>query len=395
MLVRLGLFLSIVGAQFLVPQLAFNMSRVDYVLLPLVGFGLFSMLRFGSPAIAGWARCLPALWLILLGSVIGLSTVGVTQWALISMGQTLYAVLLFFAVWFLIDVYRMEDVAIRACRWAAILLAITFLVQTYDHRAAASFPNPNLAGHYATTMSAVLMFVSDRRRDHWIGLITLAVALYTTSSFGAIAMTLVMLTVWFVRGIQRYTAVLLAVLVAVGLGTVFFLTQPEEEVPVEHTTVEVSSGLSESRFEKSQTGRFRLWSSGIAEWYNEPWGLGPGGTVERRVDSELTARESIGQIHSDPLGMLIDRGPLGLIGWIALWATLWAIARPKGIARILIAGFLTQAMFRETLHYRHMWIALAIALVVDARTRDRAVAAVETPGPDAAEVAVVTAGDPT
>jgi len=31
-------------------------------------------------------------------------------------------------------------------------------------------------------------------------------------------------------------------------------------------------------------------------------------------------------------------------------------------------------MFRETLHYRHMWIVLALALVVDHRTRLEALA---------------------
>ena len=372
-LVRWFAFLALPGAMFLMPQLALNASRIDAVIIPLVLFGFVTMFRYGSPAVAGAARALPWLWLVLIGSLLGLATVGLTLWAVSSLAQTTYALLTFFCMWHLIHVYRLEATVYRSVRWAAIISTLILALPSYHHRAAGYFPNPNVAGHYAATVGGFLLFGGTRTRDRWLGAINLAVGLYTSSSFGAITMVLAMSAVWFTRTLRSHTAVLAVVLIGILLGTVFLLTRPVQEVPVEESKVEVSSGLSESRFEKSQTGRLRLWTRGLGQWADNPWGIGPSGASDRKFIELHDVREdsSIGQIHSDPLGMLVERGVIGLVGWIGMWVSFWSAAPKRGLARLMILGFLMQTVFRETIHYRHLWIVLALAMVIDHRNEAR------------------------
>ncbi len=37
---------------------------------------------------------------------------------------------------------------------------------------------------------------------------------------------------------------------------------------------------------------------------------------------------------------------------------------------MFIVGALVQGVFRETFHYRHMWLIIAVALVIDSRRQD-------------------------
>ena len=76
------------------------------------------------------------------------------------------------------------------------------------------------------------------------------------------------------------------------------------------------------------------------------------------------------EIHNDALGYLVERGVLGLIGYIGFWVVVWKASRPGGLARMLIIGSLVQGMFRETFHYRHMWLIIALAFVMDGRKTD-------------------------
>ena len=48
-----------------------------------------------------------------------------------------------------------------------------------------------------------------------------------------------------------------------------------------------------------------------------------------------------------------------------LWVTVWRFTRRGGLARALFCGYLAASLFRETMHYRHWWLFLPLAMVFD------------------------------
>ena len=49
---------------------------------------------------------------------------------------------------------------------------------------------------------------------------------------------------------------------------------------------------------------------------------------------------------------------------------IWRSAPAFGVTRLLLAACLISGLFREVIHYRHMWMFLALAMAVDhARSR--------------------------
>ena len=56
-----------------------------------------------------------------------------------------------------------------------------------------------------------------------------------------------------------------------------------------------------------------------------------------------------------------------LVYLIGIWAVIWSLTKPGGYARVLIIGNWVQAIFRETMNYRHVWLLLAFLIVLDQR----------------------------
>ena len=96
-------------------------------------------------------------------------------------------------------------------------------------------------------------------------------------------------------------------------------------------------------------------------------GVGPAGVVNRKI--ALLNGQPL-QVHDDMLSFLVERGPIGLIGLIGLWVVIWRCAKPRGIARLMIVSLFVASLFRQTMHYRHMWLLLALALAYDNRRSD-------------------------
>jgi hypothetical protein len=366
LLLHVGLVLGYVGTAVLRPQVAGSLSFVDPILGALCAYGVWSMTAVGSTATRSLVRVLPWVWLIYVGSLLGLSHVGMTQWAIQSLLQTTLALLTFFCVWHLIEVYGLYETATRGAVLAFIVGVVSLVVVPYTYRASGWFPNPNYPGHFGALGAALLVCIGSPRVK-LLGLVGGAIVLWTTASFGAIAMCVVMLAVAVARAVERYTAVLAVVLGGLVVATALFLAAPAEEVETESGSWQVKGVISEDRFDKSQGSRAEIWSKAISELQDEPLGIGPNGVHSREIATE---RGRPVEIHSDVIGFLVERGVVGLIGLLGLWFVIWRSAPAFGVTRLLLAACLISGMFREVIHYRHMWMFLALAMAVDhARSR--------------------------
>ena len=366
------------GIVFLRPALPQNLAFVDPVLLLLSLVGLVSMTRLGSRATLAAGRTLPWVWLILLGSIMGLFSVGITEWAVSNMLRTALALLTFFCIWHLVDVTRSERAALVGTCIGLVVTSLALATQASSLRGFAFFDHPNYAGHF-TTMASMLLFVQARTwRVKVLALLALMIGLLETASFGAIAMALSMFGVLVIRSLKRSTALLAVALIFVAIFGLFVSAPGVDGLP-SIKDWNVSEVISEERFERSQGSRAEIWGKAIAAYAETPWGVGPDGVAKR----ELAEYRGIAlEIHADALGYLVERGILGVIGYIGLWVTIWRSTRPGGIAHVLIVGVLVQGLFRETMHYRHLWLLVGLAAVFDQRSAERdAVHEADAPDP--------------
>lgn len=316
----------------------------------------------GSLATSTLVRSAPWLWLILIGSMLGLWGVGITPWAVESLTSTVMAIGAFFAFWYVIDTRQAERPAIIGTAIGLTINVFHAVLLNDRVRARGLIDSPNYLGHYAAMAGAVLFITAKRPSLKIAAVVLMAVAIYASSSFGAMAMVAVALMVALVRVAARSSAVLAVVLITfTSLVLVFALVSspisPESDGPE-------TSTLSQERFERSQTSRFKLWGQAWESFTDEPMGLGPNGVKNRSV---AINHSGAAEIHSDPFGFLVERGIPGLLGLVGLWGTIWFASRPGGMARILIAMIITAGLFRETIHFRHLWLLLALAFVLDYR----------------------------
>ena len=378
---RVALVVAYIGTAILRPQISGGLAMVDPLIGAICLFGLWSMTMVGSTATRALSRTLVWMWLILVGSVLGLAHVGITAWAIESLTQTTLALLTFFCFWHLIEVYKMHDTAQRGVVLALLVAVLSLLLVPYRWRAEGWFPNPNYPGHFGVLACALLLSIGSFR-TRVFALVSMAIVLWTTASFGAIAMAVVMVAVVIIRAVERYALVLIVALGALVLITILLLAAPANEVETESGTWQVKGVISEERFERSQESRFNRWGPALEVFADQPWGVGPNGIKQLTVDGWSF------EVHSEPVGFLVERGVIGLVGLIGVWVVIWRSARPFGVARLLIPACLVAAIFRETIHYRHMWMFLALAMAIDqARSAARERAAVD-------EVAAATPAHP-
>jgi hypothetical protein len=380
LLLQVGVFLAYFGVAFLRPALPSNLAYVDVVIAAVCLVSLLAMAKAGSPATRAGLKALPWLWLILVGSFLGMWGVGVTGWGLADLVRTNFAVLAFFCFWHLILVARLERYALWGTTAALAVTSLALLVQPFEFRGKAFFEHPNYAGHYCVMAAFLLFFVGKRWYFYAIGAFGLAMAIWQTGSFGAIAMSLSMLAVVLVRSLTRNTAVMAVSLVAVAVFALFLLSPGADSVSTGNGSWQLNGSISSERLDKSQGSRWEVWGSAWNAFAKEPLGVGPDGVHQRQI-AVLNGRPL--EIHNDALGYLVERGVLGLVGFIGFWVVVWQASRPRGLARMFIIGALIQGLFRETFHYRHMWLIIAVAFVFDARraARDRESAGDDEPAP--------------
>jgi O-antigen ligase len=388
---RWSVALAYFGIVILRPGLPQNLAYADIVIAMLTFIGLVWMTRQGSLATELLNKCGLWIWFIVLGGLIGLAGVGIPLWAISNVGRLLTALLAFFALLHLFVTRRPLLKYAVIGTFCGFMLTIVWLAVVDGFgsvRPTAFFQHPNYPGHYVVAAGVVLFayYRSVPVRVFIVGMTALGV--FATASFGAMAMGFTVVAVVLFRLMGRQLFALLVVVVsAIFLGTLLFGIEVQLDEADPTAGLNVNDTINEDRFERSRASRFDLWADGFEQWTRSPWGVGPDGAKKREI-VHLSTQDKVQEIHADALGYLVERGPLGLIGYVALWLTLWTFAERKGVARMLMVSLLVAGLFRETMHYRHAWLLLAAAFAIDYwRRRDRG----DVDAADAADAAVAPA----
>jgi hypothetical protein len=318
------------------------------------------------------AVLLPIL-LVFGGALIGALDVGLTHWVVYDLIRDIgaaaaLAVLQVFdlapAGWFRVPARALAAIV------GLVAIQLVFLGQE-TLRAKATFPNPNVAGHFMATCFMALLVLPVSRWIRIAGLSAAGIGVVATGSFGAIlqlAVGLAVVAFGAARRIRPATRQLLAFAVIATIGFLGVAAASGVQFLPERGE---STGYNANHLERTTTGRLDLWGAAIDQVIDRPWGIGPGSSRNLQVLREGDASK---ETHSEPLAFLSERGALGLVGLVALWATLWRFAVPRGVGRAMILSLVVASLFRETSHYRHLWILLALVVTYErtvavARTR--------------------------
>ncbi len=319
------------------------------------------------------AVLLPIL-LVFGGALIGALDVGLTHWVVYDLIRDIGAAAALLAVLQVFDLAPAGWFRVPARALAAIVglvaIQLVFLGQE-TLRAKATFPNPNVAGHFMATCFMALLVLPVSRWIRIAGLSAAGIGVVATGSFGAIlqlAVGLAVVAFGAARRIRPATRQLLAFAVIATIGFLGVAAASGVQFLPERGE---STGYNANHLERTTTGRLDLWGAAIDQVIDRPWGIGPGSSRNLQVLREGDASK---ETHSEPLAFLSERGALGLVGLVALWATLWRFAVPRGVGRAMILSLVVASLFRETSHYRHLWILLALVVTYErtvavARTR--------------------------
>ncbi|HKY31258.1 MAG TPA: O-antigen ligase family protein [Candidatus Polarisedimenticolia bacterium] len=140
-----------------------------------------------------------------------------------------------------------------------------------------------------------------------------------------------------------------------------------------------------NRLDDSAGGRNLIWEAGMESFLHNPLGvgIGPAGFQYTKVISggpfKGTTRK---ELHSDYLSFLVERGVFGFLGLLMflgsialmLWRCLTAARdRPSLFMAMALSGMFLfsciDALSHEVLHYRHVWLALALAVAQERLVR--------------------------
>lgn len=315
------------------------------------------------------AVLLPIL-LVLGGTLIGALTVGLTHWVAYDLIRDIGAAAALLTILQVFDRAQTGWFRLPARALAAIVVVVAtqlvFLSQE-TLRAKATFPNPNVAGHFMATCFMALLVLPVSRLIRIVGLSAAGVGLVATGSFGAILQLAVGLAIVAVGAAARIRPATRQLVVFAVVATIGFLGVAAASGVQFLPDRGESTGYNADHLERTTSGRLDLWGSAIDQVIHQPWGIGPGSNRNLQV---LREGDASTETHSEPLAFLSERGALGLLGLVALWATLWRFAVPRGVGRAMILSLVVASLFRETSHYRHLWILLALVV-----TYERTVAA--------------------
>ena len=346
----------IVGVVLLRPRLPANGALVDLPIAAVLVWALWSRPIGGdTPPSRALRELAPGLWLIAFATTLSLYSSGLQSWALLSIVQSIYAVALFLAIYRVLWCTRNHLDAYARAVGGAVVVVVASLVLSLEPgaRPAGTFYHPNYAGHFLAMVAIATPYAHG---PLWVrrGTVLLAcVGVVLTASFGALLMLASAAGFVLLRRLSMlWGAALLAVSAVVAL-----VIPPDSLITQQGAVTET---LSVQRFERSATGRFELWRTAGAAAVRAPQGVGPDGL--RQLD--LVGSGEI-EAHNLYLSYLAERGALGLFGLVLLGALAWRHAPRAGAARPLLAAIFVANLFRETAHYRHMWVLLALALAGD------------------------------
>ncbi|MGZ4795274.1 MAG: O-antigen ligase family protein, partial [Acidimicrobiia bacterium] len=306
-----------------------------------------------------WRKILVPILLILVGTLIGSFYSGLRSWVVNALIRDVAAVLTFLCA---IDILRRGgERAVRLCYGAvgvAIVLGAVQLATSSGNelRASGTFPNPNVAGN----LLAIGLICWSGAPFRWsVKVSVMGVAIIGVLSAGSFG-SMIQLGIGFgylavmhidrakelVRG-RRLVAIIPLVLVA-SLGYFAFSHARGGQA---------QTGFNSSRFDRSGGLRFSMWEEALQRLPETPWGAGPGSVRGLQLNSQGP------DISNEAIQYLVERGVIGLFGLLLLWYALLRLAPSGTAARAIVLAYIFGEIFRETVHYRHLWVFLAIALV--------------------------------
>jgi hypothetical protein len=365
--VNLGALLasaSVLGAGVLTPSFAGGFVIVDFFIFAMIGLWI-PLISTGYPQ-GVLPKVVPPLALIFGGSFIGAANYGLRSWMVIDLVKDVGAFASFLAM--IVILRAGGGSARKAVSWASAAAAIgisLLLIAETGVRSRAGFANPNLAGHYLATNVIVL---SRAFIPRWLRILSMsigAVGLIAAGSFGALIMTLAACSYLiiatdpvrrkaFLRTALSHKAFLRVAVPIAIVGMSFMALTATTGDSSKSTT-----GFNASHLERSAGGRFRRWTAALEVARTYPLGIGPGSN--KALGLLPTQQEA----HNEYLAYLTERGAIGMLGLILLYLTIWKLGHRGGLTRALMLGIALQSAVRETLHYRHLWLLLAFAVVLD------------------------------
>ncbi len=351
------------------PNLIGNLVVTDVALLGVIGIWIAHVVVRHSRSAPEFNAVLFPLTLIFSGSMFAALHVGITGYVVGDLVRDAAAFCSFFAV---VDVLRADrqrliPYAIWALTFAVSILTLWLVFFDSTLRGKATFPNPNVPGHFMACATVLFASLPMPRARRIVVLGISLIGLYRTGSFGAslqiaaaLAYGISTKVIAATRQKERQRTLFFTSAAVIGVGAAFAISSY-----LGSSAASDESGLSARRLDRSSGTRFAVWGEAWQNWLSHPMGTGPGSSRALQLLQHAT------EPHSEPLAYLAERGPIALLGLALLWLTFWRRSLPGGAARRLLCGYVLASFFRETLHYRHWWVLLAIAFVIDDRPRLR------------------------
>lgn len=306
-----------------------------------------------------WRKIALPIVLILVGSLIGSLYSGIRSWTVNAFIRDIAAILTFLAA---VDILRRGgERAVRLCYGAvgvAIVLAAVQLATSGGNelRASGTFPNPNVAGNLLA-LGIICWTGAPFRASIKVGVVGIAiVGVLSAGSFGSMAQLGVGFAYLGFTHIDKARSLvrgrhLLAVLPLILVGLLGYFAFSHSRGG------QADTGFTSARFDRSGGLRFSMWEEAVVRLPETPWGAGPGSVRGLQLNSQGP------DISNEALQYLVERGVIGLFGLLLLWWTMLRLAPGGTAARAMVLAYIFGEVFRETLHYRHLWIFFAIALV--------------------------------
>jgi O-antigen ligase len=410
---------TVVLLPLLVPRGPGNSSPADLFAAAFIVLALLALLPRGRRLYVPvpWA-----LGLLLAGSLLGLALGGPTAVGVLTLAVDLYLTLLVVAV---VNHLHGDPATLRlvlvvwtvaALAWAALLLSAHYRMLPAGLASVLQVPvgtkraagpagnNVNLAGSYLMVSFFVLLASSwPRRRPLRVARILagglLLLALFATGSLGgvlglaaggaAIAVGAYLRSGRSRREVQALAGaallagalvltslLLLAGLPWAGLADVQAVSERARGSVLQQTV---------GRAGESLAGRIALWSTAMDKAGARALvGVGPGEAKgELQISTGGLARDETPQLkslHNDYLAFAVERGVLGLIGLLILYAVLlyralglmvvgiWSDIGMAGLGAAAV-GSAANSFFHEILHFRHAVVLFALVWVASELVR--------------------------
>ncbi len=320
-------------------------------------------------------------WLVMLGSLIGLYPAHDPDRALLMIVKEIYLYVWFVCTAnFVIDHCRARTVA---GTWVAVASSLGVLMAIDHHtgafggffsdvrRAAGTFENPNMAGNYMA-MSFFLAWGLARAGARWGYLampVCVAGGLATASNGTQLSLAVGSAVVLLLSSGRRLGLFvgLGCIAAALGMGV----------VGVGHETIGRAIMKQVDQGKRDQVGgtamegaseRLPLWLDAAHTFQQTPTGVGPGNF--NRQGGAISG--DFHGAHNTYIGMLVERGPIGLAGWLAMLGGIFMLlarlrsapagVRPVGVEPLFgaLAAIVAHAMTMEMFHFRHLWMFVAV-----------------------------------